>query len=156
MERSAYLFQQEPRGPAYYEVLDSSLTRCETALLVVRDDADKQRAIEALAPHLSYEGRASYWPAQRSAARHVQTVLHYDITPALVDVLKSMTDRLYAWDWLSELPEDLSLLRPDGSHYLASSAHEREAWMWLTEDEKLQLDVEAPALSPLLALDSAS
>jgi hypothetical protein len=44
--------------------------------------------------------------------------------------------------------------RPQRDPDHASVAHERDGWMWLSAEEKRELDVDAPALLALLVLDA--
>lgn len=55
------------------------------------------------------------------------------------------------YDWTApELPDDLALLRSDGSAWLASIGHERDAWLELTQTEWKELQQSEPSVAALL------
>jgi hypothetical protein len=57
---------------------------------------------------------------------------------------------LYEWQQ-PERPEDLALLRRDGTPLLGSSAHERDGFLVLDEDELERLSLTLPWLPEVLA-----
>jgi|SRR5579862_8944873 len=65
-------------------------------------------------------------------------------------VLGAQVEGLYHWDTGNGQPEDLALLCEDGREFLASVAHERESWMWLTDEEHAYLCEQVPQLASLL------
>ena len=69
------------------------------------------------------------------------------MNPALLEVIAEFSSGLY--DWVAPgLPEDLGFRRTDGSLWLASIAHERDAWLEIQAFEWERLK----ALCPEFAL----
>jgi hypothetical protein len=66
----------------------------------------------------------------------------------MVEQLALAADGLF--DWVEpRLPEDPCLLREDGTAWLTTIAHERDAYFTLTPEERDQLLREVPDLGPL-------
>jgi hypothetical protein len=54
-------------------------------------------------------------------------------------------DGLFSW-LAPNLPEDLALMRPDGNVWLASIAHEMDAYVELADEEHRTLTARLPSL----------
>lgn len=81
------------------------------------------------------------------------TIFEFALTDRVVDAISAASVGLYGWQQ-PELPEDPALLRADGSAILATIAHERDAYLELSEDEIAELTKTLPGL-PLLTRSHA-
>ena len=140
--RKIYDVIDEPVGPEYDALLDSALTQCSTVVLSVRPDTLEPAAnevLDKLEPHRRASGGA---------------VARFALDRDTVTILKQAARGLYAWRSPS-LPENLCLLRGDGSPWLVSIASERLGYLELTPFEKLLLGRAAPGLAAVLAHQAA-
>jgi hypothetical protein len=80
---------------------------------------------------------------------HTASVSSYRLDPGLVEALAGAVAGLYQWRQ-PELPEDLCLLRPDGSPWLVTIAHERDGYFTLDDAERAALVAALPSIEPLL------
>jgi len=141
--RKIYDVIDEPVGPEYDALLDSALTQCSTLVLSVRPDELEPSAtdvLEKLEPH-------------RQAAS-AGAVARFALDRDTVSILKQAARGLYAWH-SPGLPENLCLLRGDGSPWLVSIAADRLGYLELTPFEKLLLGRSAPGLAAVLAHQAA-
>ncbi len=154
-KRRAFSFHQEPRGDLYRAVIDLGSLHCPTALLAVRDagtlSAAGQQALESLTAFLIDAQEATSWPG---------TILHsgkaviyrYRTTPELTVSFKRLAEGLYSWQH-PDLPEDLCFLRSDGTPWLASVAHEGDAYLEITDDEMRELLNVEPRIADYISAD---
>ena len=71
--------------------------------------------------------------------------------PETAKILGEAVEGLF--DWIEpELPEDLCILRPDGSPWLVTISHEQDAYFQLSDKEKGELTELVPDLR--LVIDS--
>jgi hypothetical protein len=76
---------------------------------------------------------ASSWPGTELIG-HTAVVYRYRLNADMVEQLALAADGLF--DWVEpRLPEDPSLLREDGTAWLTTTAHERDAYFTLTAEE---------------------
>ena len=152
---STYDFSQEPRGSTYDALMRCALAYCSHALLVMqgalRWNENAQSAVRAFRPWLVEEGQSSEWPGTRTALGPARLLI-YRFDSGLADKLCAMARRLCQWE-SPDLPEDLCLFRLSGVPWLGSIAHERDAWLALTEDEVIPVQA---AIKPLLLRQSES
>jgi len=136
-------------------LIDAGLQRGETLLLVVRNDVDleeKGRAVLAkLAPYLLDVTHRSAWPGTRllddTAAVH-----RFRFNFASAEIVKDAATRLY--DWVQpELPEDLCILRGEGTPWLVTITHEKYSCLYLNEEEYEQFGRTVPTLVKSLRRD---
>jgi hypothetical protein len=154
MTRKQFSITKEPVGPSYRKLIDIAVSQSARAYLVTRvDDGElSTRAKEALAllKSESMDCRtSSNWPGTELLDGGTATVREYRCTPRLAEALSTLASGLYEWIE-PELPEDLGFLRSDGSPWLASIAHERDAFFVLSEAEAADLVEREPTLSELL------
>jgi len=72
------------------------------------------------------------------------TIYRFRLCNESAQLLKAV-DSLYAWQH-PEFPEDLCLLRPDGTPWLVTIAHEKDAFLELTAVERLKILSELPGI----------
>ena len=144
--RKTYALVDEPAGADYDALLDTALTQCLFFVVrtrVTADDTPAHTVLTDLEPYL-----------ERRTAMSSGTAHHFSLTRGSVAVLKTAARALYAWQQ-PELPEDLCLLREDGSPWLVSIAAERLGYLELAPFEKLLLGRAAPGLAAVLAYQAA-
>jgi hypothetical protein len=128
---------REPRGLVYERLLRVLVPVAETAQVVVRDDwAQSPGVVEGLRRLQRWqlaERRCSQWPGTELTSGEATVIsLRFDESCA-AELGRAVQGLL---DWLHpDAPEDLSLLRGDGSEVLATIAHERDAYMELKAHE---------------------
>jgi hypothetical protein len=142
--RKTYDVIDEPVGPEYDALLESALTQCSTLVLTMRHNGEEPKAravVDELGPHRIQDGAQG-------------PVLRYRLSRETVAILKRSARGLYAWR-RPALPENLCLLRADGTPWLVSIAAERLGYLELTPFEKLLLGRAAPGLAAVLAHQAA-
>jgi hypothetical protein len=144
--RKTYDLVDEPTGDDYRALLTCARSQCDTAVLTIDTarelDAAGQAVVDRLAGELRSEGRSG-------AIR----LLRYELSPVCLDVLGEAPG-LFAWRQPG-LPENLCLLRQDGSPWIVSIAAERIGYVEFTPFEKLLLGRAAPGLVAVLAHQGA-
>jgi hypothetical protein len=126
------------------------------AQVVTRESVPSAGAGTALAQMSTYldgSERSSEWPGTTllpSNGFEEATVWRYRCSGGLVGKMLQLTRGLYEWQDPA-LPEDLALLRNPGNVWLGSVAHERDAWLELTEIEHASLVAWIPDIGPLLS-----
>jgi hypothetical protein len=141
---------REIRDDLYRHVIEVALARgLSYALLVVRDEgrlADSAIAVlSGLEPYLTESRQASSWPGTH-LAYHTATVNRYELNRSVADQVVAAAAGLF--DWVEPaLPEDLCILRSDGSPWLTTVAHERDGYFTLTDREREQLLHDLPQLA---------
>jgi hypothetical protein len=147
-----YTFASEPAGKTYSLLLSSAVGLCKRTLLVVRPDLGLSSAgadlLERLRPHGLRAHARSSWPGtvlvQGSASVHESA-----FNATVARTLHSAAQRLFQWRQ-PELPEDLCLLREDGSPWLTTIAHEQEAYLSLSDAELEKLNRRFPEFTSTL------
>ena len=91
------------------------------------------KLLEALSPRLSRQYKANEWPGTRLLEEQA-TIHEYVLDGGTVAVLCGATNDLFGWRQ-PDLPEDLALLRSDGTAWLTSISHERDAYLSLSGEE---------------------
>ena len=140
--RKTYDLMDEPSGHSYSALLECALRQCDTAVVSVDDTVglndSGQRMLSELHSALISE-------TQIGSTRLLRLRFDRDLTS-----LFELPGRLFAWRQ-PDNPENLSLLRQDGSPWLISIASERLGYVELAPFERLLLGRSAPALAAVLA-----
>jgi hypothetical protein len=122
---------EEPQGKVYAALLSFALQRNSLFSLVWRDQLDFAASAvsvaQTLQPCLLKQRRSHQWPGTELVG-HLATVRLYRMSSSAVSVLTE-ADRLYAWI-APERPEDLAFYTTEGVPWLASIAHERDAFVY--------------------------
>ena len=122
----------DPAGAtAYSQLLEASATVCSYFLLVVREslglDSDAQRVLTDLLPYLVDEAASNSWPGTVLFSE-LAIVRIYRLDSESMELLVTLASAFT--DWVQPaLPEDLCLLRSDGSAWLTSIAHEGDVFV---------------------------
>lgn len=153
----------EPKGETYRRILDLALHSCNQALLVLRDSGNINQhgtqLLKALEPFLFQKlPGTTQWPGtvlhySDLFPDNTATVYYFRFCPESARILKDSVEGLYSWRQ-PECPEDLCLLRQDGSPWLVSISHEEDSYFELTAQEKDQLLSHVPDLDGVSRLPS--
>jgi len=144
--RKTYDLVDEPIGEDYRALLLCARSQCETAVLTIDTTRGLDPAGEEILTRLAGDLR---FESLSGATRH----LRYTLSPACLAVLAEAPG-LFAWRQPAR-PENLSLLRPDGSPWIVTIAEERIGYVEFTPFEKLLLGRSAPGLAAVLAHQGA-
>lgn len=152
MLRRPYTFTVEPRGILYEELLDLGAVYCNQALLVIRESCalskNAQKTLQRLHRFEAARERRSEWPGTELHGGEA-LVLFYRLNEDSISEFKKASNALFSWKQ-PELPEDLCLLRSDGSPWLVTIAHEQDAYLELSEDEYARVVRSLPSLENAL------
>jgi hypothetical protein len=140
-DRTQYTLPTEPVDRRYDGLLRVGAHSCGEAWLVVRPELlvseNAQRVLGRLRPFLIAAEARESWPGTRLVG-HTAAVHRYRLTATVLGILRGEARRLYAWVQ-PHLPEDLALVSPDGTPWLTTISHERDAYLRLTTDEHHRL-----------------
>lgn len=139
--RKTWEIGNEPRGGAYSDLLYRSFPWCAELVLVVVPLpggidpllAEGIGIIGDLEPHLVSVTDETSWPGTDLAGAGTGRVHRYRLHPEVLDTVAAATDHLYGW-CPPQLPQDLAILRGDGSPFLVTVT--QESWSALTIDDE--------------------
>lgn len=153
METRIYDLKTEPSGSLYYGLIDSAMSFCALALVVVRPETvlteAGQRVLDSLNPFVDYKVKSSRWPGTELLDAEAD-LFYCQLNQNSSQFIKSATDHLYGWCH-PNLPEDLCLLRADREPWLVTIAHEHDGYLILTDLERQHLQLLLPALRITMA-----
>lgn len=150
MRRIIWNLAEEPTGEVLHQLLEYALTQCKQFLLVTQETELKESGIQVLKnlePFLLQKSEESQWPGTLLCGEGAggATVYQYKYCPESAAIIKGVARGLY--DWLGpDLPEDLCLMRSDGSPWLVTISHEKDAYLELSVEEKDDLIAKVPGL----------
>jgi hypothetical protein len=150
---STWNFIKEPREHVYIALLNLAVSRGSIGGLV--DQGGERTAacsdfFEQLANHTLSVEVTAVWPGTirghgNEDGESIKTALHtFQLNKSSASLLASYTNGLY--DWISPLPEDLCFFDVNGSVWMTSTAHERDAYMTLPPNEVAVILSEIPEL----------
>ena len=136
----------EPRGRTYSDLLYRAFPWCAQLTLVVvplPGGADPllpggRRVLAELETYLISATDESEWPGTRLEGGATGRVHRYRLHPEVLDIVTAATDHLYGW-CPPDLPQDLALLRGDGSPFLATVTQDQWAALTLDDEERAAL-----------------
>lgn len=145
-----YNLLEEPRGESYQQLIHASLDYGDQFLLVINSsinfDESVRQVMDKLNTHLLRQTQESEWPGTKLIGGDTALVSRFSLCTETAAILSASAEGLF--DWLEpELPEDLCIFRSDGSPWLVSISHERDAFFVLTDEEKKTLVKEVPGLT---------
>jgi hypothetical protein len=147
-------FKHEPRGASYRALIDFVVPRFPACLLVLRSEMPERNGITTfrsrMKNHLLSEALEAEWPGTRLLGAARARVLRYALNVEAGAILMDVSSGLYAWRQPG-LPEDFCVLRDDGSAWLTTISHERDAYLTLTDAELVELREQAPEVLHCLA-----
>lgn len=152
MNRKLFDVVGEPRGELLERLLRALGRYAGSATMVVRDDLgldeSAQVLLTRLEPHLMERKRSASWSGT-TLLDDEATVLRFRFNEAVVQELVAAASGLYDWTQPS-LPEDLALLRGDGTTLLGSVCHEGDAYLVVTQEEYQTLSNAVPGVAMML------
>jgi hypothetical protein len=114
--------------------------RCNEALLISREnfcsDATVCGVLASFGAWFLREEIVSEWPGTELVGGQVALSTCYRFDEDFAKKFVSLNNRLFKWLHPS-FPEDLCLFRNDGTPWLVSIAHERDAFVNLSEEEEI-------------------
>lgn len=132
-----YDLKNEPSGAQYQRLVEFASPICTAFVLVLRhEDRVRERARSVLAnlqPYLLRTEEAGEWPGTK-LPRGTAQVFHFRLNRHSAEILKGSASHLFEW-LQPNLPEDLSFLRDDGSAWLTTISHEKQAYFKLSPEE---------------------
>jgi hypothetical protein len=151
-----YDFTVELQGWFYGDVLEASLDYADAVGLFVQERPRIYRStaaiVEGLNPFFIEQRQVDKWPGTTTLRSKADVLYLFTYCEPIVEIFLGLTQSIY--DWLQpDRPEDLHLLRADGSPWLASIAHEKKAWLELRDGELAELRERYPDIASRLALD---
>jgi hypothetical protein len=152
-----YGFRGELRETDLGDLFDAARAWCSTLLLVVRPNLGLSEygrgLLERLQPYRLDVRESQAWPGTELLDGFA-IVYRFTLTREVVEAVLQASVSLFSWQQ-PELPEDPCLLRPDGSEWLVTIAHEEDAYLSLTDDEVQLLHADAPTVAALLTQEPA-
>jgi hypothetical protein len=146
-------FVAEPRDRVYRRLLQFAARQANTLYVVVRDQIqlsdDARHTLSILEPSLVSVLNVTEWPGTKLLAGREARLFTYRTSASIMKELETCAGGLYGWI-APDLPEDLGFRRSDGSVWLASIAHERDAWLELELDELKELHKAYPEIEQML------
>ncbi|WP_291377746.1 hypothetical protein [Demequina sp.] len=135
------------RDELYKELLERVCPFAHYAGLVIRSEQVRlttggAAVLDQLEPFLVRREDVKSWPGTLLIGTRVSRRDLFALTPESIDVLKSAASELSAWV-NPDLPEDLHLLREDGTTVLGSVAQHEDAWLELDDWESRDFDATA-------------
>ena len=125
---------------------------CRRYLFVVRPSLGRSASLHALLaklqPSLLSMRRSSEWPGTQLLDGELAEVFEGELNSETASTLAQAAGGLLSFRQ-PELPEDLALLRADGSPWLISCTHEGDIYLDLTEAESREILQLAPWLLSL-------
>lgn len=94
------------------------------------------------------------WPGTQLFSKKEVELVEFRLAPECLEYLSRIARGLYSWTFPA-LPEDLHFVRHDGTPWLVSIAHERDAYFVIDETEQTELVQALPWLDGRLRLDSS-
>jgi hypothetical protein len=146
----------EPIGTVYKELLDLAAELCGSFSLVWRDQLKFSRSADgikdALSPFLLRDERTDEWPGTKLMG-HFAQVRHYRVDARAMRLLENAPG-LYAW-LAPDYPEDLVFYAADGTVWMGSIAHEKDAWFvgWPGVEANLRRRIPSLELAARLVSD---
>ena len=149
-----YTVRRAVEGSQLRELLqDIAPQFCRRYLLVVRPSLGTSQTLHTflsrLAPSFVSRKQASEWPGTQLLDGELADVYEGELSHHATETLAASVGSLLDFQQPS-LPEDLSLLREDGSPWLITCAHEGDIYLELSEQERQELQRIAPWFARLL------
>ena len=139
---------EEPRGDVYRGLLKATSQGASRFLFVLRSGEALGETVAALLstlePHLVSRENVREWPGTRLLDETAEACA-YHVNAVTLATIENAAPALYHW-LHPDLPEDLCVIRPDGSPLLISISHEHDAYLNITERELDEIQRVVPGL----------
>lgn len=150
--RRVFNLIQEPSGELLRRFFGALARHSSSVMMVLRDDLGLgetgQALLLRLEPYLLKRERRSSWPGTTLFGEEA-TVLRFALCTQVLDELVAASSGLFGWQQ-PELPEDLALVRSDGTVVLASISHEHDAYLELSDEEYQSLAATLPEFKQIV------
>lgn len=147
--KAVYDLVIEPQYNCYRQLILHALGWCSSFQIVVRHNLPTGLGVTQLLDKLRFflisKSEEHEWPGTR-LLDETATVYRYRFCRESASIMVEVAERLFAWIQ-PNLPEDLCLLRFDGSPWLVTIAHESDGYLILTRKELRNLVSTIPCLS---------
>ena len=147
--RATYDLLEEPTGGSWRGLLNVAFDYCDEFLLVTLPlNPLRQSAmgiLHRLSPFLLSRDQRSEWPGTKLWG-HTAMVYRFQLASYTKEILLAAAAGPYSW-LQPELPEDLCFLRPAGTPWLVTIAHERDGYLDLSPEERTAINRRVPNLS---------
>jgi hypothetical protein len=148
MSRAMYTIALPIHGHLYRSLLEFGMSRGFRVLLVepprIALGPAARAVLERLAKHEVRNYTSNSWPGT-TLLRDTAKVHEYALTAESRDDLLASSKEISAWQ-APDLAEDLCLLRPDGSPWLVTIAHEGDCYLEVTTEELKEVLTFVPEL----------
>lgn len=157
MRTTQYSVTKESQGEEYRKLLGLAVRFCEKFSLVLRQmesargprvqlQEEGRRVLESLAPSLLSKQEVYSWPGTNLFEPSSPALLYtFRLSLESLEILTTTSKGLYDWQQ-PRLPEDPCFYLPGGEVWLATIAHEGDAFIRLTDEMKLLIERELPQL----------
>lgn len=134
---TSYQLSDEASVVTQQQLLEAVWNSATEFSLTVREECISSRSVmatlEELSPFQLMKTRTNEWPGTILESSFA-LVFRYRCSPETIALLHAFGRGILEWNH-PESPEDLALYRANGSVLVESISHERDALLWLTEDE---------------------
>lgn len=155
-ERRTYSLIEDIADRDVRSLLEVASGYCDRIGLVVRPNTQLERGARELLSRLDRfllsRSQRLEWPGTRLLGEVPAQVSEYRLCQEVIDLVAGAGRSLFSWCH-PDLPEDLFLLREDGSCWLGTIAHERDGFLTLTQSEYEAVLARVPSLVHILASD---
>ena len=141
-DKIVLFFEREPRDNSYKALLKYACSKFPYFQFVIRPELGLNKNGERVRTELEeFEQsrlKTRKWPGTELFTEEFATAFKYDLNEQSAKILAKTVRGLYDWQQ-PDFPEDLCILRLDGTPWLVTIAHESYAHLEITEDEKVEL-----------------
>jgi hypothetical protein len=142
---------EEPRGDLLRKLMTAAAQLSSGLVMVLRDDLGLGEAGQALLsrlqPSLMGRQRGSRWPGT-TLLGEAATILRFALSAQVLEEVVVASSGLFGWQQ-PMLPEDLALIRSDGTAVLASICHEHDAYFEVSDAEYQRLVSSVPEIAQI-------
>ena len=150
--RKDYDLKSRLRQEHYNALIDYAAEYCTKCSFVVQPQLLSNEKMQSfmynMEQYLLSRFESDVWPGTNIFGKALVYVYSYE--PHVITILKNVSRGFVDWQQPNN-PEDMAIYRPDGSVWLGSIAHERVAWLSLSDDELGILHYSLPELYRLLS-----
>ncbi len=134
MNRYTYDTFSDIEGELYHSLLVLAMQFVRLGGFVVRSQGETiNQVLEEFLPYFVEDSLQTDWPGTQLTTSQ-ERVTTFELNPVTLELLQQKSNSIFSWI-LPDLPEDLFLLREDGTPWMGSVAHEGYIFFELTEDE---------------------
>ena len=142
----------ELSGKIYHQLINYGLNYCDKFLLVIRHSLPlshhAEHVLDELNLFLMEQRNCSEWPGT-ILINDTAMVQKYHLNQDSIMIIKTYSEKISDWKQ-PNLPEDLCLLRDDGTPWLVSIVHEGDIYLEISIEEKEILIKDMPKIKSIL------